>query len=225
MSYTTLYAILTGDVVDSSKITSRHRDLLLNTLKASFNEVSKQLAGNGQVSFDIFRGDSFQGLIPDPREALTASLMIRANLRSEQPDKSAINWDSRTAIGIGTVEYLPNQVSEGDGQAYRSSGHLLDEMKTKQRLLFHTPWEEIDKELNTQAALLDAIIAKWSPQQAEVVLDLLRQKSRKQIGEELGISQAAVYYRVKGSGWNAIEKFLDRYRALIDQHVHSLDVL
>ncbi len=212
------YAVLTGDLVDSSKLSPEHRQRMLEILKEAFAAVDELLEPAG---FEIYRGDSFQGLVKDPSRALEASLVIRSTLRMDQPDDAPVNWDARTAIGIGTLENLPERVSEGTGEAYRRSGPLLDDMKGDRRLRLATPWEEIDEELNTQAALLDAVIAKWSPGQAEVVCALLGGRSRKEIGRNLGISQAAVHYRVKGAGWTAVERFLERYRAVLKSKISA----
>ncbi len=216
MSTKSLYAVLTGDVVGSSKVSKEDRDLLIDTLKASFDKINALNTNDSHsISFDIYRGDSFQGIITDPASALPASLVIRSWLRKTQPEKSSINWDARTAIGIGSIDYLPEKVSEGDGEAYRRSGPLLDAMKTDERLTINTPWKELNEELEVQTALLDAVIAKWSANQAEIVAELLDGKPRKQIGKEFGISQAAVHYRVKGAGWFAVEKLLERYKNVI----------
>lgn len=216
MADDSIYAVLTGDLVASSKFSGEDRQRMVEVLKGAFRSVGELQQPAG---FEIHRGDSFQGLMEDPSHALAASLLIRSSLRKEQPDSSPENWDARTAIGIGTIEYLPDRISEGNGEAYRRSGPLLDEMKGGRRLRLHTPWQAVDEELNTQAALLDAVIAKWSSAQAEVVFELLGGRSRKEIGRNLGISQAAVHYRVKGAGWEAIERFLERYRSLINMKI------
>lgn len=216
MKNESIYAVITGDVVDSSKVDKEYRDLLIDTLKVAFKMVNDLTGDEGMpASFDIYRGDSFQGIIADPALALTASLIIRSSLRKAQPESSSVSWDARTAIGLGSIDYLPDDVSEGDGEAYRRSGPLLDKMKSEQRLTINTPWNETDEEMSVQAALLDAVIAKWSPNQAEVVLELIESKSRKIISEQLGISQVAVHYRVKGAGWFAVKKLLDRYKSVI----------
>ncbi|MDR8392304.1 SatD family protein [Aliifodinibius sp. S!AR15-10] len=213
-----IYAVITGDLVDSSKVGQEHRELLINTLKESFKLTnSLNTDPENSISFDIYRGDSFQGVIPDPSLGLAASLVIRSSLRKAQPESSPVSWDARTAIGIGSINNLPEAVSEGDGEAYRRSGPHLDKMKPEQRLVINTPWKEVNDEMRPPAALLDAVIAKWSPPQAEIVLELLKDKSRITIGEEFGISQAAVHYRVKGAGWFAINQFLLRYKNIIQK--------
>lgn len=216
-----MWAILTGDIVNSTKLDQEDYLLLTDALKESFRVINELYIPETTTSFDIFRGDSFQGVIPDPSQALEACLVIRSSLRKAQPKKSSFNWDARTSLGIGTVDYLPDRVSEGTGEAYQYSGTSLDQMKTEQRLTITTPWQAVNNEMQSQAALLDAIIHKWSPSQAEVVLELLAGKSRKTIGKEFDISQAAVHYRIKGAGWFAIQKFIERYRNVITQNLAS----
>lgn len=207
------YGVITGDIVDSSKASDAA--LLLQALGEGF-EIVKNLPGHTDSSFEIFRGDSFQGLLK-PEAALKASIIIRANLRKHQPESEQVYWDARTAIGIGTVDYLPENITEGDGEAFRLSGPNLDSMKGDHRLAIHTTWENLNEELSTEAALLDAVIAKWRPHQAEIVLELLQQRERKEISERLDISQAAVHYRIKNAGWFAVQKLLKRFETVIGQ--------
>lgn len=216
-----LYAVITGDIVGSSRA-GNDRSFLLDALKNAFDRMQSIYRDQSKtIAFDIFRGDSFQGVISNPGLALAASLIIRSTLRKNQPSGQSSNWDARTAIGIGMIDYLPKNISEGDGEAYRRSGPCLDKMKKEQRLSIITPWKEVNEEMKAQASLFDAIIAKWSPQQAEVVLELLEGKSREEIGKVFDISQAAVHYRVKGSGWFGVEKFLDRYQIVLNERMRE----
>lgn len=216
-----VYAVLTGDIVGSSRVEGKAHLELNTSLKRSFELVKDTYRdAHSLPSFDIFRGDSFQGVLDNAIYALEASLLIRAHLRKDQVADQQSDWDARIAIGIGEIDYLPDNVSEGDGPAYRSSGPVLDRLKKETKLEIQTPWQEINDELSTECALLDAVIAGWTPSQAEAVVLLLVGKSRKQIGRELGVSQAAVHYRIKGAGWFAVEKFINRYHTLITKRLN-----
>jgi len=218
MAEVNMRAVITGDVVNSTKVEGSQYKTLMDSLKASFGCISKQLGNtSSEIKFNIFRGDGFQGVIPAPTAALHASLIIRSSLRKAQPTNSSFSWDARTAIGIGTIDDLSKEASEGTGEAYRYSGRSLDQMETNQRLAVKTPWKAVNNEIESQAALLDAVIAKWSPSQAEIVLELLQGKSRKEISSDFDISQAAVHYRIKGSGWTGIEQFLQRYENIMNK--------
>jgi hypothetical protein len=215
-----VYAVLTGDVVESSQLDAADKGMVIDALKETFQHIQEwgRAAGSDKTEpdFDIFRGDSFQGLLADPKNALKAALYIRAVMRKSQPADKEINWDARMALGIGTVDLLPENVSEGDGPAYRKSGPVLDGLKGDHRLAVTTPWDEVNNEFKATCALLDAVITKWTAPQAEITWLLLEGQKAKDIAEELGISQAAVHYRVKGAGWFAIEAALQRYREVID---------
>ncbi len=211
------YAVITGDLVESSEKKGEQKDKINAVLRESFENIQKI---TGKVEnlpiFDIFRGDSFQGLLPKPADALKAAILIRATLRKSQSAKAKSNWDARIAIGTGTVEYLPENISEGDGVAYRNSGPVLDNLKGDFRSAIKTPNNEINDELNASSALLDAVIAKWTPHQAEIIVMLLNKLRPKEISKKLEISQAAVHYRVKGAGWFAVEILLKRYEWLME---------
>ena len=216
-----IYAVITGDIVDSSQVNGSEKNQLIDSLKESFQGIKKWQATSDDGSlpkFAIFRGDSFQGLLSNPADALRASIFIRSGMRKNQPTDKETNWDVRLAVGIGPVDHLPENISEGDGPAYRKSGPILDDLKGDYKLAITTPWEQINGEFKTSCALLDAIIAKWTAQQAEIVWLLLQEKKAKTIAEELDISQAAVHYRVKGAGWFAVEQCLERYKAIIKKN-------
>ncbi len=214
-----VYAVLTGDVVESSQLDAKDKGRLIDSLKKAFKCIKKWEHSTDddqrKATFNIFRGDSFQGLLADAKNALKAGIYIRAVMRKSQPADKEISWDARLAIGIGTVDLLPENISEGDGPAYRNSGPVLDGLKGDHRLAVTTPWEEVNNEFKAACALLDAVIAKWTAPQAEIMWLLLEGEKAKDIAEKLGISQAAVHYRVKGAGWFAIEAALQRYRDII----------
>ena len=74
-----IYAVITGDVVGSSQVEGSEKNRLISSLKDAFNCISKWDDSNndGLPKFDIFRGDSFQGVLPNIETALKASIFIR----------------------------------------------------------------------------------------------------------------------------------------------------
>ncbi len=213
-----LYAVITGDIAGSSRLQGGQREKLLKELKASFL-IMEEILGNDVMAypFEIFRGDSFQGVIQIPELSLKASIIIRAKVRSIFKTTLKDAFDARIAIGVGGISLLPDSSGgEGDGEAYRNSGLELDMMKKESRLLVvKTPWEEINQELNVECALLDTIILRWSVQQMEVVIEHLTGKTQEQIAENLKISQPGVRKRIQSAHVNEIELMLARFEQLI----------
>lgn len=220
-----LYAVMTGDIVGSSRIIDEERQKLLDDLQMSFKEASDHCSKAIAAPFDIYRGDSFQGILSEPEYALRVSIMIRAALRHlfrTQLRRHAL--DARIAIGIGAVDYLPREkVLEGDGEAFRRSGPVLDDMKGNQQLRITTPWPEIDEEFVVSCGLLDAVIERWSAEQAGAVLNQLQGKTQELIAQKLGISQPAVVQRLKAAGGWAVEALCNRYEHLIKKALAGIN--
>jgi hypothetical protein len=218
-----LYAVLTGDIVGSSRTIEKQRQSLFDALKGSFEIVSRLWPSAVAASFDIYRGDSFQGVLSKPEGALRMTIALRAALRYLFSNKlRRFALDARIAVGIGTIDYLPSQkASEGDGEAYRRSGPVLDVMKGNQRLRISTPWPRIDEELEASCNLVDALIERWSAEQAEAMIRQLQGLTQDVIAQELRISQPAVVQRLKAAGGWAVEAFCNRYELLIGKALHQ----
>lgn len=241
-----IYAVLTGDLIGSSRFRIQQREEVISNLKDSFKKISPDIISS---PFMVFRGDSFQGVLARPEEALKATLIIRASLLSRFKGKRT-RLDARIAIGIGTIDYLPgDQVGEGDGEAFRNSGPELDKMKKgEQNIIVSTPWAEINEELRTECALLDALIQRCTKEQAEAILfqiqepelillnmamahdighatahkDLQRSKqTQEEIAKILKISQSALSQRLKTGGSWAVQVFLERFKIIIQDKVRK----
>lgn len=219
-----IYAVLTGDLIGSSRFRVEEREKVISNLKDSFKMISPDIITS---MFVIFRGDSFQGVLSRPEEALIAALIIRSSLLSRFKGKRA-RLDARIAIGIGTIDYLPgNQVGEGDGEAYRNSGLELDKMKKReQNIIIKTPWAGINEELRIECSLLDALIQRWTKEQAEVILyHITKGVTQEEIARILNISQPAVFQRLKIGGYWAVQAFLEHFEAIIHDKAEELNIM
>ncbi len=212
-----LYAVITGDIVGSSKLTASQRGRLLSVLKSSFHALKNIMIDGMRAPFEIHRGDSFQGVLSKPEAALRVAIAIRTCLRHGFETKQRRHaLDARIAVGIGQIDFLPaGRGSEGDGSAFRRSGQTLDAMKGDQRLIIRTPWQELDAEFDTACALLDALINRWSSEQAQAILGQIRGLTQEKAAREFGVSQPAVRQRLKSAGGWAIEALCRRYEQVI----------
>lgn len=217
-----MVAVLTADLVKSSLYEDEILEKVLNTLKAEFVHL-KDNYKEEDVRLKIYRGDSFQGVIKKPEEALKIALQIKAAVNRIHLKKTKKNKayskvaDFKIAIGIGTQNIDREAISESNGQAFQFSGRTLDEMKTENRKTrLKTELEEVNAEFNTSFFLMDTITDKWSTASAEVVYYLLSGLKEREIATEINISQSAVNQRKKAAGWEAISELLTRYRNVIN---------
>ena len=200
-------AVLTGDLVRSSKIKAEERIQLLKALSELFETINKNTEIELIRPFQIYRGDSFQGVFKNPNHSLMASLLIYTTLGS-YPKK----WKTRLSIGIGSISFLQKTVGKSDGKAFQRSGQSLDGMKSLGKLLsVNSGDENFDGEMNTLFEMLGYMMQRWTIGHCEVIRDSLIGMNQVSIAQKLTIKQPAVNHRMKAAGWNIIDKVLKRF--------------
>lgn len=120
------YAVLTGDIVKSRDIAPRAK--LITTLKEALDTVKKK----HQAEYDLYRGDSFQVVVPSVPAAVMVAIIIRSKLITQSPKKSEM-WDARISIGIGEISYKGEKITDSDGPAFLLSGNGMEELRKKTR--------------------------------------------------------------------------------------------
>lgn len=209
-------AVATGDVIASTDFAER--TALPHILREAFDGVARRI-GSPIRDFEIYRGDSFQGVV-EPEHALLAATIVRARLRAVrlQDGQRTGALDARVAIGIGSVEYTAARVVESDGEAYRLSGHALDEMaRAKETCRLRVQGPSVPPQVHITVQLLDSIVSGWSVPVAESVFLALTETDRTQIemAQRLGVSQPAVSQRLHAARFDNVVELLDLYaRAL-----------
>lgn len=124
-------AVITGDFTGFSKLARPVRMKAPGIVRDAGRSLIRAFGPVMPADIDVFRGDGWQALLHDPALALRAALFFRAFIVS-RIDRSGV--DTRMAIGIGTVDYVPpGNVAAGDGDAYRASGSLLESMTSARR--------------------------------------------------------------------------------------------
>ncbi len=200
------YAVVTGDIVDSSKLSVEERQRLHRNMKDGSKVLRKVFKESIPLDVDVFRGDSWQLLVADPAVSLRIGLFYRAFLRAAA---AASKIDTRMAIAIGTVDFVPDdRVSGGDGQAYRYSGKALEEMTKASNMCFRFPEREIEESLDVLVHLLDVLAMNWSDKQALAITGALQGLKQEEIGSlwKPAITQQSVNRHLQRAGWFPVEK-------------------
>lgn len=229
-------SVLTGDLVGFTK-GDCDPERYLKDLEGALMLITRTYS----FSYQMFRGDSFQGMLLNPSMSLRAALLLRSYLislplhpgnadymnrpkggKSTGASSAAAGkrHDVRIAIGIGKADFYDlNDIGRSDGEAFRMSGLKLDEMKNmKRNLVIVTPWDDLNGELDVECALLDVVISKWTRGQALSVFYSLQGLNQYQIAERLGLYQGGISQRLAKAGYWAIEMMLARFDEMIDEH-------
>ena len=207
MTEETPYAVLSGDLIKSSRLSTEELETVRQTLRDAVDSAKKWKRGLVKGSLSFFRGDSWQLLLTDPALALRVAVFIRARLIAGGLA------DSRIAAGVGKVKSLsPRNITQSTGEAFTLSGETLDAMKDPARLAF-----AIGKSQGREtrlvplvASLCDALISEWTQQQATVVALAVHPDAPTQeaIARALdpSVSQVAVSKSLTAAHWSALRQ-------------------
>lgn len=219
ISPTKRYAVLTGDIVDSSKLSKADRQALPATIKRAAGETRKTFPEAVPLDIEVFRGDSWQLLVSDPIRSLRISLFFRACFRSGKERGRGL--DTRIAVAIGGIDFVPaNKVSEGDGEAYRASGQALEELAAGRFLTLVGADFLQQNALDVLTGLVDAVVQDWTGKQARAVAGALRGWTQEKIAASWPetISQQAITKHLGGAHWGAVKEALDFFETYFERN-------
>jgi hypothetical protein len=159
-----VYAVLTGDMIGSTKLTRGDMAKVRETITQS---VRSFVVRNDRLDRDVefFQGDSWQVVLGNPEYALRLAFLIQASL------KSKTNTETRAAIGIGMVDGLERTAAVSTGEAFTLSGRALENMSNAIRLTGALPVRAgVPAEwFPTLLHLCSGLMRGWSRRQAEVI--------------------------------------------------------
>ncbi len=205
-----IQAVLTGDIVNSTKLTAAKETKLSSTLIDMFVDYDSK--------FEFYRGDSFQAYVKNPVNALRLALLSRsAAIRLFKEDKLVLS-DIRISIGIGKVTTPVRSLKTAKGEAFILSGRKFDEiLKNHQRLAISTGNALANEGLQVIADYLNAIFDAMTGKQAEVIFELLQGEIQKVVAKKFKKTKSTIHQRITAGRWTEIEKLLQQYENIINQ--------
>ena len=203
--------VITGDVVGSTKINDFGKlPKLINDL---ITEISLCCT---KCKVEISRGDSFQVLVEDPKQALLVALLIRAGFRKSSIDLGNKDLDMRLSVGIGEVSYMDEKIGQSNGEAFILSGHGFDNLTKTQRLSVQTFSDSINSELKVETAFIDDIVSNWTHLHGEIMYQsLLTDSTQCELAKKLGTSQQNICKRLRCAKEKLVRLYLNRFSSLI----------
>lgn len=211
------YAVITGDIFKYSNLSLKQRQNLEPLLHECGKQIEQHFANDLASPLIVFRGDSWQLVLKNLRAALRIAMYLRAFLIAASNDKKKQRLDTRLAIGVGSIDFLPNKTNtSGGGIAFVLSGRKLDELKpgsgmgisiddNDSHALSHA-WDVI-------VQLIDALARDWTPSQAIAISWALLNLTQTEIARKYSppITQQGVAKHLNTASWPTVERAIEYY--------------
>ena len=221
------YAVLTGDVNASSRMSTDELRGLEPLLQACFQDTCACFPKAGVKHFSCFRGDSWQFVLETPCLAGQVAVCFRAALLLRSSKSMERRLQSAVAIGFGGIDFFPDAPSTtGSGEAYTNSGHTLDRMRRRMPGMSAAGLQHADAALASILGLLDALARQWTAPRARAVLLALRGLRQEEIAaswQPEPVTQQAVHKHLQNAGWPAIEPALQWMQACIRSELATIN--
>jgi hypothetical protein len=207
-----IVAVLTGDLVQSSRLSSGQLDQVRHIFDQTCEELMHFQPGLLPAKIDFFRGDAWQLLLTNPLWALRAAIFLRASLLMNNLA------DTRVVIGLGTTENInTKRISLSTGQAFTLSGRELDKLTQYFRMSIAIPQNV--KILASWLALIgqlcDILISHWTRRQAHVIRLALApdNPTHAAIADRLSpsVSKQAVTSSLAGADWHGLRTAIRQF--------------
>lgn len=189
--------VLTGDLVDSTRLSGPGLDHALAAVQAGFADLAPAL---GVARMARHRGDGWQIAMSTPPLQARLALMIRAHLRSAGEELA-----TRIAIAQGPGAVTPDMdLNAAHGPVFTASGQLLDSLEDPR--IAHASGGALGAALR----LFDHLSEGWTPAQARAMAPMLRLDPPTQTAAaaEIGITRQSLAQALHGAGHKAIVEAL-----------------
>lgn len=213
-----IYAVLTGDIVNSRELSADLSKKLQRRLKSAAEEFESVFSGTMVGALGITRGDGWQVALQEPERALRLALFLRATVKSE------FMTDSRVSIGIGKVDRLEREnIVESTGLAFERSGHGLEDLDRGRRLVLRV--EPEDPRDHIIVSLLDCLVSKWTDKESFAVAGALLQRTQDAIAENSPVSERsgkkptrqAIGYALTRASWTTVRPCMEFFEDIRSQ--------
>ncbi len=194
-------AVLTGDVVGSSSLSSEEHRRVVDLIKSADRLFPEQVVG----SVDVFSGDSWQMVFSDFSAAVRTALYLRATFKREK----AFSVDSRVSMAWGELDMSrvnTERVSESTGKIFTVSGRKINELKRPTLMCFSAPQHPaFSATVDAAFGLIDTLVRPWSHEQARAVAETLLGRTQAEIAENFKTGQSSINKSLQAAHWSEIE--------------------
>lgn len=217
-------ATISADIVSSTALSVEELTLLQSEIRKFLDELQEKSQGKNWGR--LFKGDSVEIFLLDPREALRTALLLKTLVKKNalETDVEAKRnlhrrYGVRLAIGIGEMRIVDKDADILDGEAIYYSGRALekatqDNLVNRQSMFFDCSDPLFAEQMQVILGLLDLSLKEATPRQSEILYYKLLGWNEERIAEKLEIKQPVVNQHSNAVGWKAIESAVKYFEKL-----------
>lgn len=157
-----MIAVLTGDLVNSTKMSGETYSAVIKSLEGYLREVDEKYNASGE----LYRGDEFQIQYPDPIHALKSTLLIKLALHLSTFSPKPIQCT--LSLAYGSHDIYADKPNTSSGPVFIESGRGL-EKTPRGELSLHLAQDYNDNEINLLTQFLNHLLNRLTKTQAQLL--------------------------------------------------------
>ena len=192
-----MIAVLTGDLVNSTKMTDEVYSDVITNLKGLLKTAHQKYQAIGE----IYRGDEFQIQFPDPIHAIECTLLIKLSLQISKFSKKPLQ--STLSLAYGSHSILDDKPNTSSGPVFINSGRGLNKTQRGDiSVNFETTVQESNKEIILLTQFLNHQLNRLTRTQAELLYQYIESNyaEHKKIADITGTSRQNISNRLGNIG-------------------------
>ena len=208
-----MIAVLTGDLVNSTKMSTEIYSEVISSLKGLLHDVNEKHHAIGEV----YRGDEFQIQYPDPIVALKSTLLIKLALHLSTFSPKPIQCT--LSLAYGTYDIYDKKPNTSSGAVFIASGRGLEKSQ-RGELSLHFEQQSDHDEVKLLSQFLNHLLNRLTKTQAELLYQYIDSDfaEHKKMAEITGTTRQNISNRLSNIG-----AFLVRdYIAVINKKIKRL---
>lgn len=198
-----MIAVLTGDIVNSTKMSDAVYKKVITNLSALVEQAGK----NYQAKGEIYRGDEFQIQFPDPIYALECTLLIKLALHlSTATDKPV---QCTLSLAYGSHNHLDEKPNTSSGPVFIESGRGLEKTQRGDISVAFTEDEQLQSiKLLTQ--FLNHLLNRLTKTQAKLLYQYIESNfaEHKKLADITGTSRQNISNRLSNIGAYLVRDYI-----------------
>ncbi len=190
-----MIAVLTGDLVNSTKMSNETYSDVIKSLKSFLNEANEKYDAIGE----IYRGDEFQIQYPDPVYALKSTLLIKLALHLSRFSPKPIQCTLSLAYGSHNI--YAEKPNTSSGPVFIESGRGLEKTQ-RGELSVRFDHESDECEINLLTQFLNHLLNRLTKTQAELLYKYIESSfaEHKKIADITGTTRQNISNRLGNIG-------------------------